>query len=111
MTEKIWNIIIVGGGQSGLAVAYYLRRFGLDFLILDAEEKPGGSWQNYWDSLKLFSPAQWSSLPGRLMNGGVEYYPCKDDVVDYFSDYENHYQLNVVRPVQVTEVFHLEKIF
>ena len=111
MTEKIWDIIIVGGGQSGLAVAYYLRRLGLDFLILDAEEKPGGSWQNYWDSLTLFSPAQWSSLPGRLMNGGVEYYPSKDDVVDYFSDYENHYQFNVVRPVQVTEVFHLEKLF
>ncbi len=111
MTEKIWDIIIVGGGQSGLAVAYYLRRLGLNYLILDAEEKPGGSWQNYWDSLKLFSPAQWSSLPGRLMNGGVDHYPSKDDVVDYFSDYENHYHLNVVRPVQVTEVLHSEKIF
>jgi putative flavoprotein involved in K+ transport len=58
------DIVIIGGGQMGLSLGYYLRRAGADFLILDAETGPGGAWRHGWDSLRLFSPAGYSSLPG-----------------------------------------------
>lgn len=61
------DVVVIGGGQSGLAAGYHLRRTGREFVILDAETAAGGSWQHYWDSLRLFSPAEHSSLPGRPM--------------------------------------------
>jgi putative flavoprotein involved in K+ transport len=61
------QVVVIGGGQAGLAAGYHLRRLGLDFVILDAQATPGGAWQHAWDSLRLFSPAAYSSLPGRLM--------------------------------------------
>jgi cation diffusion facilitator CzcD-associated flavoprotein CzcO len=58
------DVVIIGGGQSALAIAYFLRRESIDFIILDANEIPGGAWTRTWDSLKLFSPKEYSSLPG-----------------------------------------------
>lgn len=62
------SVVVIGGGQAGLATGYYLRRAGLvpgdDFVILDAAEQPGGAWPRMWDGLRLFSPATHSSLPG-----------------------------------------------
>lgn len=104
MADEVFDVIIIGGGQSGLAVGYYLRRTGLRYLILDANKHPGGSWQHYWKSLRLFSPAQWSSLPGIIMPGGSDYYPSFKEVIDYLNNYENKYQLPVKRPVSVTQI-------
>lgn len=98
------DIVIIGGGQAGLAVAYYLRRTGLSFVILDAEEGPGGAWRHAWPSLRLFSPARWSSLPGWIMSGGANYYPSRDETLDYMTQYEQRYQLPIKRPVWVTAV-------
>ncbi|MBP0448691.1 NAD(P)-binding protein [Kitasatospora sp. RG8] len=61
------QVLVVGAGQAGLAAGYHLRRAGLDFAILDASNAPGGAWQHYGESLRLFSPAAYSSLPGRPM--------------------------------------------
>lgn len=75
------DIIIVGGGQMGLALGYYLKRAKADFLILDAGEAAGGAWRHGWDSLRLFSPAGYSSLPGWLMPPPAhEGYPTRDIV-------------------------------
>ncbi|TVP47174.1 MAG: NAD(P)/FAD-dependent oxidoreductase [Gemmatimonadales bacterium] len=98
------DVLVIGGGQSGLAVAYYLRRTGLSWTILDAQPEPGGAWQQGWDSLRLFSPARFSSLPGRLMEGGSESYPSRDDALAYLRAYESHYDLPVERPVRVRAV-------
>lgn len=103
-STMIYDVIVVGAGQSGLALGYYLHRSDLNYLILDAEQKAGGSWQHYWTSLRLFSPAQWSSLPGMMMPGGTTYYPSQQEVVDYFSQYEEKYQLRIKRPVRVKSV-------
>ncbi|HET9017253.1 MAG TPA: ArsO family NAD(P)H-dependent flavin-containing monooxygenase [Thermomicrobiaceae bacterium] len=98
------DVTIVGGGQAGLAVGHYLRRTGLDFAILDAEPEPGGAWRHTWESLRLFSPARWSSLPGWVMPGGPDYYPSRDEVLRYLAAYEARYRLPVVRPARVTAV-------
>lgn len=92
------DVVVIGGGQSGLAAGYHLRRLGLDFVVLDAQSTPGGAWQHAWDSLHLFSPAAYSSLPGRLMPPQPgETYPDARHVVEYLTDYEKRYELPVLR--------------
>ncbi|MGW6394905.1 ArsO family NAD(P)H-dependent flavin-containing monooxygenase [Streptomyces sp. NPDC055103] len=99
------DVVVIGGGQAGLAAGYHLRRLGLDFVVLDAQDTPGGAWQHTWDSLHLFSPAAFSSLPGRIMPPQPgETYPGAAHVVDYLTDYEQRYDLPVVRPVRVEAV-------
>jgi hypothetical protein len=87
-----------------LAVAYYLRRTGLRYLLLDREAAPGGAWQHTWPSLSLFSPAQWSSLPGIIMPGGQDHYPSREEILDYLYHYETRYAFPVRRPVSVQNV-------
>ncbi len=99
------DVVVVGGGQAGLAVGYYLRRTDLSFCILDDQPGPGGAWRHGWDSLRLFSPARWSSLPGRLLSQRTETeYPHRDEVLEYLAWYEAHYALPVERPVRVGAV-------
>ncbi|MGJ6970003.1 ArsO family NAD(P)H-dependent flavin-containing monooxygenase [Streptosporangium sp. G11] len=97
--------MVIGGGQAGLASGYYLRRAGADFVILDAYDEPGGAWQHAWPSLRLFSPAPYSSLPGRMMpvpEGSG--YPSAADTLAYLTDYERRYELPIVRPARVRAV-------
>jgi putative flavoprotein involved in K+ transport len=103
--ENEFDVVVIGGGQAGLAVGYYLRRSGLRYVILDSQKEPGGAWLHGWLSLRLFSPAQWSSLPGWLMpGGGVDKYPTRDEVLGYLRQYEERYELPVRRPVTVGAV-------
>ncbi|TDD01723.1 NAD(P)/FAD-dependent oxidoreductase [Nonomuraea deserti] len=102
---RLADVVVIGAGQAGLAAGYYLRRAGADFVILDAQDAAGGAWRHAWPSLRLFSPAQYSSLPGRMMpipaDGG---YPGAADVVAYLTDYEQRYRLPIVRPAAVRAV-------
>lgn len=102
--------VVVGGGQSGLATAYYLRRYEVDFLILDNQEEPGGAWLHAWPSLTLFSAAAFSNLPGWPM---PQYpgYPPASHVIDYLEHYERRYDLPVRRPVHVRSVSHYPGTF
>ncbi len=98
------DVVVIGAGQAGLSVGRLLSRTSLEFVILDAEEGPGAAWRHAWDSLRLFSPAFWSSIPGIIFPGGRDYYPTRDEVIDYFTTYEERYKLPVKRPVQVEAV-------
>lgn len=99
------DVLVVGGGQAGLAAGYYLRRLGADFAILDTGTAPGGAWQHAWDSLHLFSPASHSSLPGRLMPSRPgKPYPDAGHVAAYLADYEKRYQLPVRHGTRVQAV-------
>lgn len=103
-TPGAFDVVVIGAGQAGLAMGYYLRRTALRWIILDAEESPGGAWRHGWDSLHLFSPAQWSSLPGWPMPSGDDATPSRDTVITYFAAYEQRYHLPIVRPVRVAAV-------
>lgn len=102
--ERRIDVVVIGGGQSGLAVGFYLRRTRLSFVILDAQAEPGGSWLHAWESLRLFSPARFSSLPGRVMEGGPDHYPSRDEALAYLRQYETRYELPTERPVRVSAV-------
>ena len=103
-SETAKDVIVIGGGQAALATAYFLRRTGLSFMLLDAEEGPGGAWRHGWDSLRLFSPATWSSIAGWMMPPVQDGYPKRDHVIDYLTRYEARYQFPIERPVRVTSV-------
>jgi putative flavoprotein involved in K+ transport len=105
------DVVVVGGGQAGLATGFYLRRAGLvpgeDFVIVDAGERPGGAWGSMWEGLRLFSPSSFSSLPGWMMpawNEAAHGYPPRSHVVDYLGRYEERYDLRVHRPPRVRAV-------
>lgn len=108
---KKFDIIVIGGGQSGLAMGYYLRRTGLSYVILDNQMEGGGAWLHTWKSLRLFSPAQWSSLPGMMMTGGSDYYPTRDETIEYLKYYGSKYDLPIRRNIEVLDVVKVENEF
>ncbi|MFI5979352.1 flavin-containing monooxygenase [Streptomyces sp. NPDC051555] len=79
--------VVIGGGQSGLAAAHALVRQGVAPVVLEASDRAAGSWPRYYDSLTLFPPARFSSLPGLAFGGDPERYPHRDEVVDYLDRY------------------------
>ncbi|MHA2790111.1 FAD-dependent oxidoreductase [Corynebacterium sp. S7] len=105
-----YPVIIIGAGQAGLATAYYLRKQGIEPLLLDDQPGPGGAWQQYWDSLTLFSTSGFSNLPGMPMPH-YDGYPPRSHVVDYFTKYEQRYQFNIRRPMHVHSVEHDGSLF
>jgi putative flavoprotein involved in K+ transport len=80
-------VIVVGGGQSGLAAGRALRELGMPALILEASDRAAGSWPRYYDSLRLFSPTEFSSMPGLPFPGAPGRYPARDEVADYLEAY------------------------
>lgn len=102
--ERLLDVVIIGGGQAALATAYFLRRTDLSFIILDAEPGAGGAWRHGWNSLRLFSPATWSSIPGWMMPPVEDGYPSREHVIDYLTQYEARYQFPMERPVRVTSI-------
>jgi putative flavoprotein involved in K+ transport len=92
---KRHDVIVVGGGQAGLAIGYFLAQQGRDFKILEAAAEPAAAWRERWDSLKLFTPARYNALPGLAFPGEPDRYPGRDDVVAYLTDYARHFDLPV----------------
>jgi putative flavoprotein involved in K+ transport len=100
----LYDTIVIGAGQAGLAAGYHLQQAGLRFLILEANDKLGGSWPCFYDSLLLNSPARYSSLPGLPFPGDPERYPRRDEAVAYLRDYAAHFALPVVTGAQVVQI-------
>jgi putative flavoprotein involved in K+ transport len=89
------EVIVVGGGQAGLAIGYYLARQGRRFTILEAADAPAAAWRARWESLVLFTPVRYDSLPGLVFPGHPDAYPRRDDVVAYLEGYARHFDLPV----------------
>lgn len=106
-----WDAIVIGGGQAGLAAGYHLQKKGLKFLILEAGDQAVGSWPHYYDSLKLFSPAILSSLPGMKLPGAGDHYPLRNEVIQYLQDYANKFKLPIRTNQQVNRVVYNDSGF
>ncbi|MBQ0894831.1 NAD(P)/FAD-dependent oxidoreductase [Micromonospora sp. U56] len=105
MTPSSEPVIIVGGGQSGLAAARAALSVGLRPVVLQAGVETVGSWPDYYDSLTLFSPARYSALPGKAFGGGdPDRYPTRDEVVAYLRRYAGSLDADIRTGVRVTAV-------
>lgn len=100
-SRAYWDIIVIGGGQSGLATGYYLKNNEEDFVILNAQERPGDSWRKRWNSLRLFTPSQYDGLPGLPFEAREGHFPTKDEMADYLDHYAAKFGLPVMNGVKV----------
>jgi putative flavoprotein involved in K+ transport len=93
-SEEI-DVLVIGAGQAGLAAGYYLARPELSFQIVDRHARVGDSWRHRYDSLTLFTPRAFSSLPGLALDGDPEGYPTRDEFANYLETYASHFDLPV----------------
>ena len=100
-----WDIVIIGGGQAGLAVGYFLRKINKQFIILEKNNRIGDSWRMRWDSLKLFTPSQYDGLPGMPFPDLKGSFPGKDQMADYLERYVKEYSLPVQLNMKVNHLF------
>ncbi len=105
------DVIVIGGGQAGLAVAYHLWQAGLDFILLDADQRTGDSWRRRWDSLRLFTPARHDGLPGLAFPASPASFPTKDEVADYLTQYVERFSLPVRNGVRVSRLRRVDRHF
>lgn len=98
------DTVIIGAGQAGLSVGYHLAKLGHRFVILDGNQRVGDNWRSHWDSLRLYSPAGWDSLPGMPFPAPTWAYPTKDQVADYLAAYAERFSLPVRTGVRVSRV-------
>jgi len=99
-----YEVLVVGGGQAGLGIGYYLKKSGLHFVILDAHEKTGDPWRERWDSLKLFTPRPFAALPGKKLSKRYSYYPTKDETAEYMEAYADEFALPIHHGCTVEKV-------
>ncbi len=90
------DILVIGAGQAGLALGFHLRTTPFSFQLVDRNARIGDSWRKRYDSLVLFTPCAYSTLPGLALPGEPEGYPSKDEIADYLEVYANHFDLPVV---------------
>jgi putative flavoprotein involved in K+ transport len=96
-----FEIVVIGGGQAGLSVGYYLQQQGRDFVVLDTDDRIGDAWRKRWDSLRLFTPARYDGLPAMPFPAPAHMYPTKDEMADYLEAYATRFRLPVRRGVKV----------
>ena len=99
-----YDTIVIGGGQAGLSLGYHLAKQSRRFLILDENERVGDSWRTRWDSMRLFTPANFSGLPGMPFDAPKWSFPTKDEMGDYLESYAERFSLPVRTGVRVESV-------
>jgi putative flavoprotein involved in K+ transport len=95
-----FDVVVVGGGQAGLAMGYFLARQGRRFVILERDGLVASAWRQRWESLTLFTPRRYDGLPGLLFPGDPDGYPTRDEVIAYLEEYARKFE----RPVEATNV-------
>jgi len=98
------DVVVIGAGQSGLAATRALQAHGISPVVLEAGPEPVGSWPGYYDSLALFSPAGYSSMPGLDFPGDPDHYPHRDEVVSYLRRYSAGLDADIRTRAPVTTV-------
>jgi putative flavoprotein involved in K+ transport len=102
--DGLLDVVVVGGSQAGLAMAWHLTQQGRRFVVLEAGPEVGHVWRSRWDSLKLFTPAQYDALPGLAFPAPADTYPTKDPVADYLQTYAATFDLPVRLSARVTRL-------
>jgi putative flavoprotein involved in K+ transport len=97
-------VVIIGGGQAGLAAGHHLKRRGVPFVILDAEARTGDTWRRRWDSLRLFTPRRYDALDGMRFPGPQSAFPTKDEMAEYLEAYAAKFELPIRHSVEVTRL-------
>src|SRR6188768_3401382 len=105
------DVLVIGAGQAGLAVAAELSRHDLRCLVVDAASDLGHAWRSRWDSLRLFSPAQYDALPGMAFPAPADSYPGKEAVADFLRDYATRFELPVRLGKRVTALSRIDDEF
>lgn len=98
------DVLIIGGGQAGLATAYWLKRFGLSARVIDAAARVGDRWRQRYKSLTLFTPREFSALPGLALSGDPNGYASAAEFGDYLESYADRFALPVASGIRVTSV-------
>jgi cation diffusion facilitator CzcD-associated flavoprotein CzcO len=98
------DVVVIGAGQAGLSSAYFLRRAGMDFAVLDANPGPGGAWRHRWPTLRMATVHGIFDLPGMKFDPPAPDDPAATAVPAYFAAYEREFDLDVRRPVAVSAV-------
>ena len=109
--DRLLDVVVIGGGQAGLAIAWHLKRQGLRFVVLEAGSDLGHTWRDRWDSLKLFTPAQYDGLPGMPFPAPADTYPTKDPVANYLQTYVTAFDLPVRLNTQVSSLTYTDDGF
>jgi len=91
--EARYEVVVIGAGQAGLSLGYYLSKHGLRFTILDDRPRVGDIWRSRWDSLRLFTPARYASLPGMRFPAGSWTFPTRGQMADYLESYASRWRL------------------
>jgi putative flavoprotein involved in K+ transport len=94
-SREHFDVVVVGGGQAGLAMGYFLGRQGRRFVILEAADAVGAAWRSRWDSLVLFTPRRYSALPELAFAGDPDGYPTRDEVIAYLEQYAVSFELPI----------------
>jgi putative flavoprotein involved in K+ transport len=89
------DVAVIGGGQAGLAIGYFLRQQGYRFLVLERASELAPAWRERWDSLTLFTPRRYSALPGLPFPGDPDGYPTRDEVIAYLERYAENFELPI----------------
>ena len=89
------EVAIIGGGQAGLAIGYYLREQDGRFRIFERARELAPAWRQRWDSLTLFTSRRYSGLPGLPFPGDPDGYPTRDDVIAYLERYAKTFELPI----------------
>ena len=98
------DVLVIGGGQAGLAMGYRLAQRELRFLIVDSGPEIGHVWRSRWDSLRLFTSGRYDNLPGLPFPAAADTYPGKDEVADYLGAYAAAFELPVRLDTTVTSM-------
>jgi putative flavoprotein involved in K+ transport len=96
-----YDVAVIGAGQAGLAIGYFLARRGQRFVILDGADAIGAAWRERWDSLVLFTPRRHDNLPGLPFPGDPDGYPTRDEVTAYLEQYADTFELPIELGIKV----------
>jgi putative flavoprotein involved in K+ transport len=102
--DRTYETVVIGGGQSGLAAGHHLARRGIDFVVLEAGDRIGDVWRSRWESLRLYSPAKYDTLPGMRFGLPGHHFPTAREMGDYLEAYAEAQKLPIRTGVSATRI-------